>query len=274
MCQVVQELQQIDYWRVSTLFEDLSYNLVVDSVIAGNTPGRIYADDVSVPRAAWIWNRMGTMLAAGYPHNDAFNRALSTTLTEEMLPDARRRGIPSITLHYSPDAWADKLDVLLPGLGLAKTRRRFYTFGRLKVNWREELPPDRAMRRIDEQLLQQRRLKHIESVVGWILSFWHTIEDFLRIGFGFCLLQGPVIASWCLTVYASGRDFELGLATVSDYRNRGYATLTAAACAEHSVNNGFIPHWHCDEENVPSIRVAEKIGFVNPTRYDVHTVAL
>ena len=274
MYHAVHELKQADYWRVSTLFEDLRYNLVVNSVIAGNTRGRIYVDDVSDPRTAWVWNRMGTMLVAGNSQNGAFNHALSTALMQQVLPDARRRGVPSITFHYSPDAWEDKIGVLLPDLGPQKAQRRFYRFDRLKVNWRKELPPDCAMCRIDEQLLQQRRLKYIESVVGWILSFWYTTESFLGTGFGFCLLRGSVVASWCLTVYASGRDVELGLATVFDYRDRGYATLTAGACAEYTVNKGLIPHWHCDEENLPSIRVAEKVGFANPTRYDVYTFAL
>jgi RimJ/RimL family protein N-acetyltransferase len=269
-----QELKQTDYWRVSTLFEDLSYNLMVDSVIAGNTRGWVLADDVSGPSTAWIWNRMGTMLVAGNPHNDPFNHALYATLQGQVLPNARRRGIPSMTVHYSPDTWEDKLDDLLPDLRLEKARRRFYTFDRLKINWKEALPQHCVMRRMDDQLLQRRCLKHIENVVGWVLSFWHSTEAFLETGFGFCLLQESVIAGWCLTVYANGRDFELGLATASDYRNRGYATLTAAACLEHTVKNGFIPHWHCDETNAPSIRVAEKVGFVNPTRYDVYTFPL
>jgi RimJ/RimL family protein N-acetyltransferase len=268
------ELDPGHYGLVKPLYEDLSYNLVVDSVIAGNTPGRILVDDASAPHTAWLWNRMGTMLVAGNPDNDAFNRALSTVLSQEVLPDARRRRIPSLTLHYSPDAWEDSIDRLFPGLSSEKAWRRFYRFDHLKVDWKAELNQSNVMRPLDESLLRTDHLENVEHVLGWIHSFWHSIEDFLETGFGFCITRGEAVASWCLTVYARGRDFELGLATLPEYRNRGYATCTAAASVEHSVRSGFTPHWHCDEENVASMRVAERVGFSDPVRYTVYTFTL
>jgi len=268
------ELRRRDYERVWELFQDLRYNLVVESVIAGHTPARICIDDAAAPRAAWMWNRMGTMLLAGRPDNHVFNRALSVLLREHVVPDARRRQIPALTLHVSPDGWEESVDLLLPGVAPEKVWRRFYQFDHLRVDWRGRLPSEAVMRRLDRPLLQNERLRNHESILGWILSFWHTVDDFLEKGFGFCLVQGEAIVSWCLTVYASGDDYELGLATAPGHRNRGYATLVAAACVEHSVEHGFTPHWHCDEENLPSVRVAEKVGFSDPTRYQVYTFPL
>ena len=268
------ELKDRDTWRLSDLFEDLRYNLLVDSIIAGNTPAWVYVDDVSDPRTGWMWNRMDTMLLAGRTDNRAFNEALSALLTERVIPDARGRRVPSLTLHYSPDAWEDEVDRLLPDMEPRVAWRRFYEFDRLKVDWREACPADCDVRCIDEALLENERLRNVERVVGWVLSFWRGIEAFTETGFGFCVVHGEAVASWCLTVYASGGDVELGLATVPDYRSRGYATLAAAACVEHGVERTITPHWHCDEENLPSIRVAEKVGFSNPTRYKVYTFAL
>jgi GNAT superfamily N-acetyltransferase len=268
------KLKEQDCWRVSALFEPLRYNLVVDSVIAGHTPGWVYVDDVSAPQSAWMWNRMGTMLLTGNPHNRAFNRALSAILGEEVAPDARRRRIPSLTLHYASDAWKSAADLLLPGARPKRMWRRFYAFDHLRVDWRDELPSNCVIRRIDRQLLQEDRPENVDHVVGWVLSFWRSIEDFVETGFGFGLIEGEAMASWCLTVYATGCDFELGLATVPECRSRGFATLVAAASLEHSVAQGFTPHWHCDEHNVASIRVAEKVGFSDPTRYEVYSVTL
>jgi RimJ/RimL family protein N-acetyltransferase len=39
---------------------------------------------------------------------------------------------------------------------------------------------------------------------------------------------------------------------------------------EHCVEHGLTPHWHCWEDNAPSMRVAEKVGFVRPERYAVY----
>jgi RimJ/RimL family protein N-acetyltransferase len=96
----------------------------------------------------------------------------------------------------------------------------------------------------------------------------------VQTGLGFCLLKGGEIVSWCLSVYASGAQIELGLATDPDHRGRGYATLTAAACLEYCTGNGLEPHWHCWEDNLPSIRVAEKVGFERPVHYLVYRFQL
>jgi len=268
------ELKRRDYSRVSDLFEDLRYNLVVDSIIAGNTPARVYVDDVSDPRSAWMWNRMGTMLLAGNPRNRAFNQALSTLFDRHVVPDARRRQIPSLTLHYWPDAWEGRANQLISGVKPERGWRRFYAFDHLRVDWREEISSDCSIRRMDRRLMQEDQLKNVDHVVGWVHSFWHSVEDFSETGFGFCVVHGEAIASWCLTVYVSGSDVELGLATIPQYRGRGYATLAAAACVEHGIEGGLTPHWHCDEENRPSIRVAEKVGFSNPKQYQVYTFGL
>jgi RimJ/RimL family protein N-acetyltransferase len=267
-------LERRDYGRAADIFQDLSYNLVIDSVMAGHTPAWVTVDDALSPRSAWMWNRMGTMLLVGRAGNDGFNRALSTLLDGRVVPDARRRQIPSLTLHYSPETWKEKLDVLLPGIKPERTWRRFYAFQDLTVDWRDELPSGCSMRRIDQELLRKDQLKNVDHVVGWVHSFWHSIGDFDETGFGFCVVEGGAIVSWCLTVYASGSDVELGLATVPEHRNRGYATLAAAGCVEHGIERGFTLHWHCDEENRPSIRVAEKVGFSDPTRYKVYTFEL
>lgn len=264
------ELAIKDYGRVRPLFEGLRYNLVVDSCLDGNTPAWVYANDLRDPHTAWMWNRMDSMLLAGRTDDDAVNQALATLIAGKVIPDARKRQIPELSLHYDPQAWESKLDIVLPGRSPLQALRRYYTFSHIKVDWRRMLPADCEMRRMDEQLLADARLENIQQVVGWVRSFWPTQRDFLDTGFGFCLLEGQAIASWCLSVYASGIHFELGLATTLRYRGRGFATLTAAACVEHCAARGLVPHWHCWEDNLPSIRVAEKVGFVDPTQYTVY----
>jgi len=267
-------LEEREYERVRPVFEGLRYNLVVDSVIDGNTPAWVYADDAREPRTAWMWNRMDAMLVAGRADDDAFNRALGEMIGEKAIPDARRRHIPELTLHYHPEAWEGRIDALLPGGRLEKGLRRYYAFGSPKADWRRGIPPSCEMRRIDEELLASAQLQNVRQVVGWVRSFWRSDRDFAQTGFGFCLLQGDAVVSWCLSVFVSGKDFELGIATAPEHRGRGYATLMAAACVGHCVEKGLTPHWHCWEDNRPSIAVAEKVGFENPTRYTVYRLYL
>ena len=264
------ELSANQYARVRPIFEDLRYNLVIDSVIDRHTPAWVFVDDDRNPTTAWMWNRQDAMLLAGGAENDAVNRALGELISDRVIPDARRRLIPQLSLHYAPQAWENKQDLILPDKAAEKACRRFYTLDRLQLDWRAGMPPGYEMVRLDEAFLKNSALHNIGEVVGWVRSFWHSIRDFTRTGFGFGVLHGESIISWCLSVYASGDNFELGLATAPDHRNQGFATLTAAACVEHCLLNSLVPHWHCWDDNAPSIAVAEKVGFARPVSYQVY----
>lgn len=263
------QLEQKQVGGVRPLFEPLRYNLVVDSVIDGNTPGWVFADRVENPTTALIWNRQDAILVAGDSRDSSVHAQVREGVLPSIFAEASRRNIPALSLHYVPESWEDAMDQILRGRQPEKARRRYYQPGPLKVDWRKSVPSGCQMRRIEEGLLAEDRA-NVTHVRGWVLSFWHSIKAFEETGFGFCLVQGETIASWCLSVYASGRAYELGVATVPEVRNRGFATLTTAACVEHCLKRGGVPHWHCWEDNQASAAVAEKVGFERPRQYSVY----
>jgi RimJ/RimL family protein N-acetyltransferase len=234
----------------------------------------VYADDAATPRTAWIWNRMDAMLVAGDPADTDAVTALAMILANRAVPDARERGIPEMALFYDGPAWEAAARALVSAWGPALAWRRFYTFDRPRVDWRAGLDTGCEMVPIDEALLGSETLPNVGHVQGWVRSFWHSYRSFLETGFGYALLVGGAVASWCLTVYAHADQRELGLATAPEQRQRGYATLVAAAAVEHAAARGLTPHWHCWDDNVPSIRVAERVGFVEPVRYAVWRFAV
>ena len=259
------------YPLVRPLFAPLRYNLVVDSVIDGHTPAWVYADDADHPTAALIWDRQDAMLVAGDAAHAAFSAALAQALAAEVLPDAAGRGVPVLSLHYPDEDWAAVVEAtLLRGRGAERAVRRYYQWGHLKVDWRRVLPSGYEVRRLTPELLAQTERETMDQVVGWVDSFWRSHAAFAATGFGFGALAGEAVAGWCLTVFVSGRDYELGLATAPAYRNQGLATVTAAASVEHCLSLGGTPHWHCWEDNTASQVVAAKVGFERPVQYTVY----
>jgi RimJ/RimL family protein N-acetyltransferase len=122
-------------------------------------------------------------------------------------------------------------------------------------------------------MLQNEELRNGKYMAGWVHSFWRDDCAFVDNGFGFCLLEeSETVASWCLTVYRGEKEFELGVATAPAYQDRGFAGLVGAACVDHARAREFSLHWHCWEENVASIAVAEKLGFGDPTIYTVYRI--
>jgi RimJ/RimL family protein N-acetyltransferase len=265
------EIAPAKYLSILSLFSPLDFNLVVRSVASGNTPAWVFADDPAHPRTALIWDRQDAILVAGAADTEAIE-ALREIIFERIAPDARARGIPYLALLGTP-VWDGLVPAMLPDLSPQKARRFSFRLDPEDFCPPPEIAGDFKLARIDSFLLVS-RLTHLDEMEGWIESFWHSPQDFLQTGYGYCAIAGDAIAAWCLTVFAAGSARELGLATIPVFRKRGLATQVAAACLEHGIANKHTLHWHCWAENRPSVRVAEKLGFHIEREYSVYHLQL
>lgn len=268
---MIYELKENEYEKVRPLFQGLHLNLVISAVIEGNSQGRIWVDDVINPKTAFMWNKEHCYYLAGYENNDEFNLALEKLITEKITPEAIEHDFLLFKLYYTSDSWENKIDVIFKNKFPVKMDRRFYTFKQLKIaDWKDRIPSGFCMKRIDEKLLERTSLKNINKVTNEIKSSWNSVADFLRNGFGFCLLHGDGIVCWCTAEYVSGKKCGIGIETVEEYERQGFATLTASAFVDHCVSNSITPHWDSWNDNLGSIRVAEKVGFEKTLDYTVY----
>lgn len=59
---------------------------------------------------------------------------------------------------------------------------------------------------------------------------------------------------------------DIGVSTVEQWREKGFATAAASLVAEEIQAKGKVPAWSCGEDNFASLRVAEKLGFIEVGR--------
>jgi RimJ/RimL family protein N-acetyltransferase len=265
-------LSAVAYSRIRPLFTALDYNLLIDSVLDGNTPGFVYVDQPNEPRLALLWNHQDALILASEPGTSTdptLSHEFTELLQRVILPDARQRYIPQLSIQCYPTEWETHLPDLLANWHPEKVYRRFYLLKQIGFNYRHGLFPGYSIERMSQQLLQS-NLQNRDQVIGWIESFWPSTTVFLERGFGYCVVNRYAITSWCLTVFASGNRVELGVATGEAYRKQGHASLAVAACLENSLLNDFIPEWHCWEDNLPSVKLAEKVGFEQCMSYHAY----
>ena len=60
-------------------------------------------------------------------------------------------------------------------------------------------------------------------------------------------------------------NYELVIITSPEYRRRSLATIACAKLNEYCLKRGISPHW--DAENDESVKLALKLGFINPEPY-------
>jgi len=268
---MIYELPKNDYEKVRSIFKELEYNLIISAVIEGTSPGRIYVDDISHPKTAFLCSVESYHLA-GYWDNSEFNTALGKLVAEIILTqDTVREDEDGIFIDFHPDSWESKLNDIFTIRTPLKDKRRRYTCCELKVDWKSQIPDGYSIHRIDENLLAKPCLKIPDHVTHWMKTNWGSIEYFLQKGFGFCMLHNDKMVSWCIADCVSGNQCEVGIHTAEKFRIRGLATITVAATVDYCLSNGFTSvGWHCSDDNIGSWKTAEKVGFEKTKDYVFH----
>ena len=263
------ELERGDCAKCRSLFEALEWNLITNAVVDGTSPGRIYVDHVENPRTAFMCTVEGYYLVGDY-NDDEFSKSLNHLIFQSLFAgDTLRQGETDVAISYHPAAWRSKMPIIFHGRTPLKAARRHYICDQLNLDhWRSMVPKGFQVRRLDERLLRTPDLTVPAHVRDWMKTNWGSISNFMKKGFGFCMVHDKSIVSWSLTDCVSCDACEIGIHTREGYRRQGLATLTATAAVDHALSTGLRQvGWHCDEYNLGSIGAAEAVGFRLERKY-------
>lgn len=266
------ELEQVDFEHVRPLFAPLTHHLVIDSILTGLTPGRLFVDDRSKPKTAVAWFKRRLFLT-GDRSRETINRALAQLLNESYYPHmiAANLGGGAFTLIYTP-GWERVMDVVLAGKDPFVGQRLTFRLDPTRHPWKPVLPDGFSLRRVDAALLADPHIENLAYVTEEMVSERPSVEDFLANSFGTAVLQGTRIVGWCMSEYNTGTRCELGIETAEGYQRRGLARATASATIREAAARGYTEiGWICDADNKPSVAAAQNLGFQlrheDPTYY-------
>jgi RimJ/RimL family protein N-acetyltransferase len=253
-------LRPSEYPLALPILGGVEHALLVNAILEGTAPGWVAIDDRDAPRTLFASGPEGHYLV-GDPGNLAFNEVLGKLILEEIIPQGREAGWAVFNLHYHPDSWEAVLDAMLGDTVVVKNHQRYFKHRR-RVEWRDRLPPGFEMRRVDAGLFAETHLTNLEQLRAFSESGYPSLESFLEHGFGFCLVAGDEIVSWCTSDCVIGHRCEVGIRTHKDHRRRGFATLTSAAAIDYCLSQGISDiGWHCWSQNLASAAAAERAGF-------------
>ncbi len=257
------ELRESEFDRATPVFEPLQYHLAISALIDGCIPGRIWVDDPKNIETAVIWDTRYSYYLSGNEDNHEFNMALDDLLTRIIAPEALKRNIKMYFI-ICPPYWEKKIlnNEVLVNWFPKRIPRCYYTFKKRVTTWKDKIPPGFSLNRVDKNLLES-TLVNIDILTDEVKDIIASVDEFIQRGFeGFCLVyKNEIAASWCLSfMYKSSCEFTVQ--TVKEYQKRGFGTITTAALIDSCLSSGFTSlGWHCGEENVASMRLAEKVGF-------------
>ena len=93
-----------------------------------------------------------------------------------------------------------------------------------------------------------------------------SLRALLTDGVVACAVVDGGIVAIAQTYARTPRHADIGVATLEQWRNRGFATAAASVVARHVQEAGQTPVWSAGEDNHASLRVAAKLGFAEVSR--------
>lgn len=265
---MIYELEKAKYGDVRPLFEGWRLNLRIGSVLDQNIRGTVFVDNVDRPQTSLLWVH-DMFCLAGDENNRDFDETLDSFTTETIAPRTAKIGLGYFAVQvHRLQRWESEIRDLLKHRDLRVNYECKYTFNPVKYSkfndWKE-IPSGFSISRIDRNVLGD---SHCEVLLNAIRRYWVSVDRFAEKGIGFCMRHGRVLISCCFTAYLSGNEYEIRIDTYdAEYRNRGFAALTARTFIDYCLANDLTPVWSADRTNAPSIAIAEKLGFEKVVEY-------
>jgi GNAT superfamily N-acetyltransferase len=259
------ELPKACFSQAGRLLAPFSHYLVVPAVLQGRSRGRIWIDDEVDPATCLCWDMLDDFLFLVGDPSDAERRAqVRQLLVDTILPEARRRGSPRLHMQFAPITWEQRLPAVLQGIEREKKDVRLYTWppgaAGEGVGEAGSLPAGFEVVSTTGDFPEGQTLDNAGEVFDTIKACWGSVDRYQAEGIGFALVGEGAIAAWCSTDFVLEGAAEIYVLTFKPYRKRGWGTLVARACVRECLRRCLSIHWHCWEDNIGSIRIAERVG--------------
>ena len=264
---VVYELPPSQYHLVAPLFEEVWIDkAIIDSVIEGTEPARVFADEMRHPETVLMCCERGDYVIIGDTGQGPVRQFIKDMPSEAEVFNRER-----FAFFMPRIEWGDVLNEDFGGeIPIFATRSFRYSKGAIEPveRWQEGgIRDDARVQRIDRDMLDQIDRCVLKTGKGFTVRGQEggevTREDLAEIArdfFGFCTIVGDEIASVASVFGLSTKYASLGIDTTVHFRRQGLATLACVALIEGCLERGLTPLWNCLASNDASGKTALKLG--------------
>lgn len=258
------------YWKLRSLLHQVDFNhLFADAVVNETVGGRIYVDDVSVPRTYYIVHHYGMSLLGGDHNNLEFNATF-----KEYALNWKKKRVTHEWMQVFPNEWNAVLkDLFRNELIRAGDNKENLTKGVIELNTRVNFVFDkeRYLAIKKELASDDPTIEIVESTSnifdemhGSVVpnAFWKSSRDFTKEGVAFSSYVHDKLAATAFSSFLAPGKLELGIETATEFRGKGLAEKICAELIDYCIERNLEPIWACRLENTGSYRLAKKLGFV------------
>jgi len=264
---MMQVLPPSKYQNIIPLKEAASTQFpLINAVIEGQQEGGVYVDQVEAPNAAFVYHKFGFSTLLGNDNQNNFEDDLRELFfTESSFP------IKYFHWYDPPVRWKDIIDHSSLKQNYKDRTRTQFTFSEKHFNDKTydlSIPVKFKARKIDQELLKQAEVFEL----GLDNCFWSSSDQFLREAIGICGFWNGQLASICYSSTSAGNVAEIDVATLEKMKGKNLATLISYFFIKECVSHNIQPNWDCFDSNIPSYKLALKLGFIANYKYQMFSI--
>lgn len=249
----------------------LANNLFARTIVEQHLDGKIYVDDIEKPNTFYIVHPYGMSLLFGDSNNEDFNSGFleyAFNVNKIRNKEEWMQAFPNDWNTRLSDLFGDHMIKFVDNIGKEKDNK-VELHSRVNFKFNPNKYIDFKQNFVEHNINIVRTDKEIfKAMRGSVvpLRFWKDEEHFSSSGIGFSLFHENRLASTAYSAFIHDNLLEIGIETVEQYRNKGYAQYSCSALIDYCLENNIEPVWSCRLENTGSYKLAQKIGF-EPTIY-------
>lgn len=258
------ELEEYQFALVKPLIRGVSAYLSLSAIAEGKSRGRIWGNDISNLISACVWdltNDFVFILAA--PNSRLVPSEMNLFLRDKLGPIAKEAGYTKLHTILLVQTAQAEIDELFKDL--STSTQEMYHFYLQEKNQAKpqkiDLPKDYHLMRISREILDTGGLANIDEIRRCIMACWQSLDDYFSDGIGYVVIKKGDVASWCSTDYRVSGKCDLYVETFDGYQQKGIGTIVTLACVKECLNQKLEVNWHTWQGNLPSIKLAQRIGF-------------
>lgn len=220
------KLEKKDYKKIINLVKSQD-ELSVFSVINGENPGAIYANNIINPTAALI-KTSECNLIAGNPNDEVFNSQVSEELDfwDQLLPDSLE--------------WMDKIPTIHKNNFIRKYKRRHYVLSNDNfMDCTDPLKIGYILEKVNISFLKESSLENSEIILEVLTESWGSEENFKKHGTGYLVRNDKIIVSWVLSDCSFEKTIAIGIHTDKRYRRNGFGKIATSATVRDCFAKGY-----------------------------------
>lgn len=247
------------------------------SVIDRNNPGWIFVDDVSSPKSALIWsNGMEGFHLIGDEKNKYFLDNINDYINSVISP--RLKGMGIFYFEFSCDEnWSNQIEEMFRYREIGISNQYVYKLEKEefeRVKHIREKKDGFNILKVDRESINEKEFDNKEFFVDMLLNYWGITDNYLNKGSAYWVTNNTSIASMSYTGFISQNLHIVGVYTDEHFRRQGLAEIVVKEILNEYGIMGVDTYWDCDEENIASQKLAEKVGFVKDYEYKVYYFSL